>query len=173
MPEISAAALREEFDGSFALPLATSTPDSHDLLAIRIAGRPYALRAQDLGGIALGRRVTPLPSPDPALAGLVGVRGTVVAVFDLGVLLGLRGSAAAGRWVALAGRDARLAFAFDELEGHERIAAAALRAVGEDRPDFVTHLLERADGLRPIASVASLVEFLSQSADRVRSGKAP
>jgi purine-binding chemotaxis protein CheW len=172
MPGISAEALRAEFDGSFALPLATNTPDSHDLLAIRIAGRPYALRALELGGVTLGRRVTPLPSPDPALAGLVGVRGTLVGLFDLGVLLGLRGSAVAGRWVALAGNDAGLAFAFDELEGHLRIAPAALRAVSDERPDFVTHLLERDDGLRLIASVASLVAFLSRSADRLRSGKA-
>ena len=171
MPELSAAALREEFDGSFALPLATSTPVTHDLLAIRIAERPYGLRTLELGGVALGRRVTPLPSPDPALAGVVGVRGTLVGVFDLGVLFGLRGSAAAGRWVALAASDARLAFAFDELEGHVRVAPDALRAVSEQRSDFVTHLLERDDGLRLIASVASLVAFLSGSADRARSGK--
>jgi purine-binding chemotaxis protein CheW len=167
----SAATLRDDFDRSFALPLAPSSPITTDLLAIRLAGRPFALFTRELGGVAVGRRVMPVPSPDPALAGLVGVRGMVVGLFDLGVLFGLRAYASAGRWVALAASGVRLAFAFDELEGHVRVESSVLRDAGNERSDFVRHVLERETGVFPVASVAAIVASLSDRADRERSGK--
>jgi purine-binding chemotaxis protein CheW len=166
-----AATLRDEFDRSFALPVATSSPVTTDLLAIRVAGRPFALFTHELGGVAVERRVTPVPSPDPALAGLVAVRGTLVGLFDLGVLFGLRASAVAGRWVALAANDVRLAFAFDELEGHLRVETAALRDADTERSDFVRHTFAEQTRVFPVASVAALVLSLSERVARESSRK--
>lgn len=165
--------LRSEFDGSFALPLKESAPDLIDLLAIRVAGRPYALRVAEIGGVAAGRRVTSVPSPRPALAGLVSVRGALVAVFDLAALLGMPASAGgSARWVALCGEDAGLALAFDEFEGHLRLPAAALRAHESKGAGFVEHVVGGEAELRPIASIPRIVESVSRRTGRERPGKA-
>jgi purine-binding chemotaxis protein CheW len=171
MPRLSAEALRSEFDRSFALPLANDTRDEVDFIALRIGDRSYALSNSELAGVTVGRRATPLPSPDPALAGLVGVRGALVAVFDLGVLVGVRSSAVESRWLALSARDTRIALAFDELEGYRSAPRAALRAVAARRDDYVEQALEDEGRIRPIVSVNGIVSSLTERADRLRSGK--
>jgi chemotaxis signal transduction protein len=168
----SAAELRRDFDGAFALPLRESEPDVVDLLAIRVAGRPFALCVADVGGVAAGRRVTPVPSRQPALAGLVGMRGKLVAVFDLGTLLGLSASGDATRWLALAAGGAPLALAFDELEGHLRLPRAELHTNANANDVFLEQVLRSEGELRPIASMPRIVEAVSERTGRARPGKA-
>jgi purine-binding chemotaxis protein CheW len=171
-PELAIETLRNEFDRSFALPLVETARDTIDLVAIRIGERPYALPSAELGGITAGRRSTPLPSPDPALGGLVGLRGALVAAFDLGVLLGLRTSAVSTRWLALTARDRQLALYFDELDGYLTVPRSALRTTETRDGDFVGHVLVDESGHRPVADVGRLAEFLSQRAADARPGKA-
>ena len=43
-----AAQLRQDFDRTFALPPSLAAPEVEDLLAIRVAGDPYAIRLLDI-----------------------------------------------------------------------------------------------------------------------------
>ena len=72
-----AAALRQAFDLSFALPPPPPTPEVEDLLTIRLAADVYVIRLRDIAGMIAGRRVVPVPSATPDLLGLAGIRGGV------------------------------------------------------------------------------------------------
>src|ERR1039458_7695948 len=86
--ESKAAALRQAFDQSFALPPPPASQEVEDLLAIRVAGNPYAIRLRDIAGIVAGRKVVPVPAVRLDLLGLAGIRGGVVPVFGLASILG-------------------------------------------------------------------------------------
>ncbi|MFI5891645.1 chemotaxis protein CheW [Actinoplanes sp. NPDC051513] len=123
------ASLRQEFDRSFAEPVRRHDEEHVELLAIRAGGRPYALRLAQTQGLYPDRPVTPLPGPLPALMGLAGFAGTVVPVYDVAALLG-HPVADRPRWLVLALGTPPLGLAFHELDGHVRVAAAAI--VAED-----------------------------------------
>jgi chemotaxis signal transduction protein len=120
--------LRREFDRSFAEPVRRHDEEHVELLAVEAGGRPYALRLAQTAGLYPERPVTPLPGPLPALLGLAGFAGTVVPVYDLSALLGHPGDTSP-RWLVLATGSPPLGLAFHELDGHVRVAAAAI--VGE------------------------------------------
>jgi purine-binding chemotaxis protein CheW len=119
-PADRAAALRTAFDSSFAEPHPGAAPPMENLLAIRLGLAPYALRLAEIAGLHSDRKVTPLPSAMPTLLGIAGFRGTILPVYDLARLVGSQPTVHP-RFLAVA-REARVAFAFDHLDGHERIA---------------------------------------------------
>ena len=171
MPALSADALEREFDATFARPLEERATDLVDLLSIRVAGQPYALRVADIAGIAAGRRITRVPSPDPAFSGLVGIRGAVFAVHDLAALLGLPARTNDARWVALAAGDAEIALAFDEVEGHLRLPPSALGTNDGSPTSFCEQALHADGELRPIIGVTRIVNVVLERAARQRPGK--
>jgi chemotaxis signal transduction protein len=171
MPAVSVETLRREFDGSFALPQRDAAPNIVHLLAIRVGTQPYALRVSELGALAADRRVTPVPSPTAALSGLVGLRGVVVAVFDLAILLGEAPGNEGPRWLALCGADAHCALGFSTLEGHLRVPLDALRAKPGERQGLVEHVLESEGELRSIASVPRIVRTIAEGAGQHRPEK--
>ena len=73
------AAMRAEFERAFAEPQRAEREEPESLVAVRIAGAPYAFRIKELTGIAVGRRVVKLPSDVPAMVGLA--RTTLTASF--------------------------------------------------------------------------------------------
>ena len=72
--ESKAAELRQAFDLSFALPPPQELVEVEDLLTIRVAGDPYAIRLRDIAGMVAGRKVVPVPAVTPDLLGLAGSR---------------------------------------------------------------------------------------------------
>lgn len=54
----------------------------------RCDGTGYALRLDQIHEIVTPQPVTRLPGCGPAVAGLIGLRGRVITVFDLGVIAG-------------------------------------------------------------------------------------
>jgi hypothetical protein len=94
--------LRRAFDDAFGASPRGAPEATVDLLAVRIAGDPYAFDARGLVSLAPCPNVVPVPSRRPGLVGLVGVRGTLVPVYGLGVLLGYEPSRAPAPWLALA-----------------------------------------------------------------------
>jgi len=107
--------LRRSFDEGFSQPLLETRDDTLDLLSIRVGKEPYALRLSEVGALEADRAITRVPSGHPALLGIAGVRGLVVAVFDLAALLG-SARAESARWIVLA-KGAPLALAFSGFEG--------------------------------------------------------
>lgn len=126
--ETTAAALRREFDLAFASPIAPSVADVEDLLAIRVAGDPYAIRLREISGMMAGRTVVPVPSRAPGLLGLAGIRGNVVPVFGLSSILGYTQASDEPRWLILCGENDPVALAFPGFDGFLRLAKSSLHA---------------------------------------------
>jgi chemotaxis signal transduction protein len=154
-----AAALRRAFDRSFAEPLPAGLAAFEDFLAIRIGGTAYAVRLPEIAGLHAGRKVVPIPRTAPELLGIVGLRGTVVPVFDLRVLLGCP-EGAGPRWLMLARSSQPVALAFEQFEGYLRIAAAPEPALKTSR--HISEAVLVAGVPRPIIDMASLLEAIAR-----------
>ena len=109
------ADLRQSFDEGFSQPLLETRDDTLDVLSIRVGKEPYALRLTEVGALEADRAITRVPSEHSALLGIAGVRGLVVAVFDLAALLGTPRPEST-RWIVLA-KGAPVALAFSSFEG--------------------------------------------------------
>jgi chemotaxis signal transduction protein len=156
------AELRRAFDSAFAAePVAP--PERVDLIALRAAGRPYAVRASDVASVVATGAIVPLPCDEPALLGLGAVRGTPLPVYDLAALLG-EGAARSPRWMILSHDPDRLGLAFDELEGYLRVPLADLAAAAPDAAarQAAAELVRAGSSVRPVVSVASLVRRVKQ-----------
>jgi chemotaxis signal transduction protein len=145
--------LRGDFDRSFAEPARRHDVEHGGLLAVGAGGRPYALRLSQTAGLHPDRPVTPLPGPQPALLGLAGFAGTVVAVYDLAALLGHPGTGRP-RWLVLAAGTPMLALAFHELDGHVRVPADAIVAeASTDGGGCLRGMVTLGGDTRPIVDV--------------------
>ena len=152
--------LRREFDAGFARPVREAAEVSVELLAIRVAGSPYALRITELGGVSAGHRITAVPSSHATLLGLLGVRGALVPVFDLARLLGESAGDEAPRWVALSRGEQPLGLAFATVEGHLPVVASALTTGAAAGRGLAEHVVRFEGGLRPVVSVAKVASLL-------------
>ncbi|HLG56355.1 MAG TPA: chemotaxis protein CheW [Vicinamibacterales bacterium] len=157
-----AAELRQSFDRSFAHAWDSEHTTSESLLALGIRSHHYAVRMSDVSGLFVDKNVTHLPSPVAALSGLAGFRGTVLPIYDLGLLLG-HPKAAAPRWlIVTAGTPVGLAF--DAFDGHLRVRPDAI--VPQLRAGHGRHIQDvlHADVIRPIVHVASVLASIKSLA---------
>jgi chemotaxis signal transduction protein len=120
----SAAELARQFDRSFADPARAVDEEVEELLAIRVGGDAYAVRLRDVTGLVADRKIVPLPTPEPALLGIVGLRNGIAPVYSLAGLLGYSPTAETARWLLLVGPGPQFGLAFPEFEGHRRVARA-------------------------------------------------
>jgi purine-binding chemotaxis protein CheW len=158
-----AVEMRTAFDCSFAQAHETCELAQQDFLAIRVAADPYAIRLADIAGLYVDRRITRLPSTDPAFIGIAGLRGALVPVYDLAALLG-HPSGESCRWLLLIGGTS-LGLSFEKFEGHLRGPAAAVSTqVGERRTDGMTQeLLHLGDAQRPLIQVSALFHSIEEA----------
>lgn len=153
--------LRRAFDSSFAAPPTPSVDHLADLLTVRIAGRPYAIRVADISGLFADRPVTPVPGPLPELLGVAGFRGSIVAVYDLAALLG-HGHSDKARWLVLDAGSPAMGLAFDAIDGHLRAPVGAIAVAPADRrarEDYhaTSHeVVTTPDGVRPIVGIPAV-----------------
>lgn len=163
-----ADALKRAFDASFAEPQRLVKPGTSRFLALRMAGDPWVVATEALSGIVVGARVVPIPSPVPALLGLMGHRGVTVPVYDLPRLLGYPPSSPTPRWILLARADAVGLACPDpeasiELTTPEIVAADIAHA-----RQHVRRVLRTEDGPRAIIDVGSVVDALTKTVDAAR-----
>jgi chemotaxis signal transduction protein len=163
--EGTAAALRRQFDASFAAAASSMSVPLEDLLAIRVGADPYALRLSEIAGLYVDVKIVPVPTPVVQLLGIVSLRGMMAPVYDLAALLHYP-PAASPRWMILAGAAQPVGFAFETFEAHLQVSRASL-ADGEDRGEgsaatrrHVRGAVRAADVLRPMIHVASVVELV-------------
>jgi chemotaxis signal transduction protein len=151
--------LRAAFDREFARPHGTTAAEAGELelLAIRIAAEPYALRRADLAGLFAGKLITPLPGDVPAFLGIGGFRGALVPVYDLRVLLGGAGTAMP-RWLVTTAAPP-VALAFDGFEAFVRVTGDAVIA-HDGAVGHVRHAARTPGGLRPIVDVPSILDAI-------------
>jgi chemotaxis signal transduction protein len=158
------AALRLGFDRSFSLPEVEAADDLLDLLLIRVGRDPYALRLVQLAALESDRTITPVPSEHSELLGIAGLRGSVVAVFDLASLFGL-GRSESTRWLVLA-KGAPLAFAFSAFERLVEVRPDALASTAAGRGVTAAEVVVR-DGVGvPLIDLPALAARLEGRARR-------
>ncbi len=158
----SVAALREAFDSAFARSSAGQGEARVDLLAIRIAGAPHALQLAAIVGLHFGRRIAPVPSSVSTLLGLVGLRGKLVPVYDLGALLG-HPATADPPWVVLVRAPAgHVGLAFEKFDSFLRLPRTALAEDSASASRHIHGLVHTGDGIRPLVDVLSVVEAIAR-----------
>jgi chemotaxis signal transduction protein len=153
---VSAAALREAFDRSFALPRKMAEP-LEDFLGLRLGGEAYAVSLAEVASVHRRLRVVPLLHDAPHRLGLCALRGALVPVFELGSLLGYPRQPS--EVIVLAKSVSPVAFAIAQLEGHLRVRAGDLVRL-EDRPasPYLHQALLMGGLRRPVIRLASVVE---------------
>ena len=151
--------LRQSFDRAFAEPqLEESVEATHELLAIRVGRDPYAVRLSEVGALEADRTITAVPSDHPELIGVAGVRGALVAVFDLARLLGAP-EPESSRWLVLA-KGAPLAFAFSAFDGQLSVRPDAIIAADPSHGGRVREVA-RGGGLSlPVVDLGALIAAL-------------
>ena len=154
-----AAELRHAFDLSFALPPPQASQEVEDLLTIRVAGDPYAIRLRDIAGMVAGRRVVPVPAVTLDLLGLAGIRGGVVSVFGLASILGYGQGPGSPRWMVLCGAEEPIALAFSDFEGYLRLPKSSLHADENLRTTrkYVNQVASTEAGARAVISIPLVV----------------
>jgi purine-binding chemotaxis protein CheW len=160
----SAVELRRDFDRTFAEHPSTEMVRHENLLMLRLGEDCYIVRVAEIAGLFAGRPITSLPSPEPELLGIAGFRGTVVPIYDLGLILG-KPRAASPRWFfLLAGLSAGLAF--DRFEGHLRLARNALAPVSaaDLSRRYVQEIAQTSTGAQPVIHLPSILETIKMRA---------
>jgi chemotaxis signal transduction protein len=153
-------ALRHTFDAGYAVPQREREAEPEDLLAIDIAGHPYALRIRELLGLHVERKITALPAAPPELLGLAAVRGELVAVYDLASLLGYP-RAGDSRFLVV-GKGRSVAFAFGTLSGHVRVAKTLIATSELARETWLTEVVREPGQTRPIIDLSGISTAIEQ-----------
>jgi purine-binding chemotaxis protein CheW len=155
------AELASAFDAAFAAPPPPPRAGLVRLIGIRAGESAYVLRLAELAGLAPVPVIVALPDSRPGLLGLAGLRGRMVAVFDLAVLLGHPPSGAL-RWLALPADGDAVAVAFDELEAHHLAPQTAL--LPADGPATAIAEMFTFDGaMRPVIDLPALLRPLTHA----------
>lgn len=156
--------LRSAFDHTFAELPSTDVMLHENLLMLRLGEDSYIVRVAEIAGLFAGRPITSLPSPEPELLGIAGFRGTVVPIYDLSLILGKPRSASPRWFFLLAGASAGLAF--DQFEGHMRLARSALAPVDstDTAHHYVREIAQTGAGTRPVIHLPSILETIKTRA---------
>jgi chemotaxis signal transduction protein len=157
--------LRRAFDRSFSEAPVTRATELDDLLDIRVGPDPYAIHLDQVTGVFADKPVTPLPGSFSDLLGIAGFRGAIVPVYDLRILLGYAGGGSQ-RWLILTAGQTRIALAFDQFEGHSRVARTAIveEGGGVAQRHYVREVVRTASLARPIVHLPSILEVIRKRA---------
>lgn len=160
-PASVAASLRRAFDRSFAEPEPVTRDVPERFLAITIADAAYAVRLREVAALAAVRGIAVLPGARPEQLGVAAHRGTLVAVFDLGALLG-HAPCADPRWLLLCGTGEAIGLAIARLDGQLE-GASDVRPVGA-----AASAHRHVDGIvagtptRSIIDIASIIDTITR-----------
>jgi len=154
---LRAGELQRAFDEGFARAPEQTAENHINLLAVSIAGAPYALELKGIAGLYANKKITRIPSHAPGLLGVAGFRGAILPVYDLAALIGFPATEKP-RWFAIvAGTD--LAIAFETFDGHLSVPADTV--VPSDSQEgnrrHFSHVLRSTDGLRAVINLSSVL----------------
>lgn len=150
------ARLKQDFDQAFARP-PEARADRQSFLGLGLRGDPYALRIAQIESVLAERRIVPLPATIGAFAGLIAHRGSLVPVYDLGILLGYA-AATTPRWiVTVRASHVLVGLGFDRVDGHYQVIAAGSSPAGPSPSRTLSVVPGLPDG-RPVIDLPSLLE---------------
>jgi chemotaxis signal transduction protein len=162
-------ALKRDFDAGFS-EAPREAVRTCDVLAIRIAGEPYAMRVEDIAGLARGRRVVSLPSRRPEVLGLASIGGNLVSVHSLAIFLGHGRDEAGAPWLVQCADG--VALAFGHLERLWRVPLDHVIAGADSHAAHVSGAVELEGRARPIVDVRSIAAAINAvSSDEKRSSR--
>jgi chemotaxis signal transduction protein len=154
--------LRRAFDDAFAAPAALPARDAERLLAIRVAGEPFAIRVLETVGLLAARKIVPMPTRRPEVLGLTAIRGALLPVFSLAGLLGLGAVPDDARWFVLAGRRQPVALAFGRIDAQVEVPRAELHGAADAGPSGPVRELATVDGHpRPLVDIPTLLRGIA------------
>jgi chemotaxis signal transduction protein len=148
--------MRAEFDGAFARPPRRPETDLEDVIALRLGDESCLLRLVDIAGLIADPLLTVLPTPVPALLGIIGNRGSVVAAYDLGILRGRPSTSP--RWLAISAAEPSVGVSFEHFDGYRRIHRDSSQA---GRPIEMRDVIEAIRAFGPTKALTH-----SRSSDR-------
>ena len=155
--------MRLAFDTAFAEPVRPPAESLVPLLLIRAGGEALALPSLQVTELLHGRGIVPLPSRDPELLGIAGIRGALVPVFHLARLLGGTWHEPRPRWLVLVRREATIGLAFDELENYSQAAPACFyQDQNSPARRHVRQLVRLGSSVRGVVEIAALVEAVQR-----------
>jgi chemotaxis signal transduction protein len=158
--------LRQSFDRAFVQPVAERAAETLEVLDIRVGRERFALRLSQIAALEADRTITAVPSDHPELLGIAGVRGAVVAVFDLAALLDLPRPESL-RWLVLA-KAAPLALAFSDFDGQRTLSPEVLARAEADPTGRVRDLIRQDGAAIPLIDVPALIADLEKRSGRTR-----
>jgi chemotaxis signal transduction protein len=168
------AELRDAFDQTYAIPAVSQAAEqTENLLSIRVARDPYAIKISEISGLANDKRTVAFPSPVPELLGVAGIRGGLVPVYSLAALLGYSQDEGEARWLALCGSEEPVGLAFSNFEGYLRVPLTQVYAAKQKdaTPAHVKYVLRTADMVRAVVSIPYLVEMIKRRCNESRVSK--
>ncbi len=165
--------LRQAFDALFASPANLEMPEDAALLAIRVAGHPYAVRATGLAGVQLAGRIVPMLGRLPEMMGLVVLEGALVPVYGLAPLLSLGPSSRDSRWLLSCGSASALALAVDHFEGCLRVPESDVYRAdgGASVREYIHEAVQTESGVRAIVDTALIVRAIERRATELETGR--
>lgn len=169
-------AMRQQFDTSFAQPLTAGDAPTHKLLAIQAGGVQFALPLGDCASIQACPKLVALPAVPPALLGIAGVRGRLLAVYRLAALLALGHSAAPPAWLLIARADEQVAFAVDNIEAYLQVFSTEIFPSSPPaalQQPFCTELVVHKGVTRPLLSLTALVAAVNRPTSASPAAKEP
>lgn len=162
---MTALEFRAAFDKVYALPPpALASEQIENLLAIRLAGDPYAIRVSQISALVADRKVVVLPSPVPELLGVAGIRGALVPVYGLAALIGNDRDRSHARWLALGGTDEPVGLAFSAFEGYLKVPSIQICPAGQNHAirEHVQDAVRTGDVVRAIINIPSVMETIKR-----------
>lgn len=164
---IAATALefRKAFDKGYALPPpALASEQMESLLAIRLAGDPYAIRVSQITGLVADKKVIVVPSPIPWLLGMAGIRGTLVPVYSLASVVCNDRDMGHARWLAVYEREEPVGLAFSDFEGYLKVLSTQICPAGQNHAirEHVQDAVRTGEVVRAIVNIPSVVETIKR-----------
>jgi purine-binding chemotaxis protein CheW len=158
--------LRDAFDRSFSSTAEVERIDVESFVGIGVGDGSYAVRLSEIVGIHSEKRVARLPSPLPALLGVVGVRSGIVPVYSLRAFLGYGALRDAPRWFLIAGSKEPVGLAFERFDGQFKLGREALAPVeGRASGAHVREVARIHSGTRAVIDVGSIVLAVRNQVD--------
>ena len=111
--------MRAEFDSAFSRAPKPADAELEDILALRLGDERCLVRLSDIAGMIAQPLLTAVPTPAAALLGITSNQGSVVAAYDLAVLLGR--APTPPRWMVITAAEPSLGLTFEHFDGYQRI----------------------------------------------------
>lgn len=156
------AELKAAFDESFANPPPGERDAHEDFLLIRAKNQRLCVRVRETAAVLRCPPVTALPSSDPALCGLSGVRGALVAVYSIAALAGETRSPDNRGWILLCAGDRSIALFFDQLLSYARTPSTNVY-VNESAGGLGNHVVEIDGSKQSVLDIPQLLQTLHRA----------